>query len=434
MDRSLIIYNAVLGVGCMALPSLWFGSRLARRWGDVWPRLGLYRGQPEPAADRPRVWLQAVSVGEVAVAEAIANELWSIAPGVDLTVSTSTAKGLERATEVFGGKAGVIAFPLDLPWSVAAAAGAVRPHVFASLETEIWPNLLAMLDRRGAACLMLNGRISPRSYPGYRRMRWLMSPALGRYRHLSMISNADAQRVQGLGAQPGRVTVDGNAKYAGLLDKAKPEVTSGPARLLALSGVPLLVAGSVRSGEEDAVISAFARVRQDHPSAVLAVAPRHVERAPQWLEAARNAGLDVCAWSGLNEQNPRPGGCSVVVIDAMGALMGLYGLAEAVFVGASLVPLGGQNPMEPAAWAKPLAFGPDMDDFADARAALEEAGAARTVTDAVELAAFWGQCLAEPRQANSMGQAGRQVVAGWSGAARKAAEMIAGHLDRKGVL
>ncbi len=433
MDRSLIIYNAALGAGCLALPALWFGSRLAGSWGDVWPRLGLYGGMPS-APEGPRVWLQAVSVGEVAVAEAIANHLWSMAPHVNLTVSTSTAKGLERAHEVFGGRAGVMAFPLDLPWSVAGAAGAIRPHVFASLETEIWPNLLALLDRRGAACLMLNGRISPRSYPGYRRMRWLMAPALGHYRRLSMITSEDARRVCGLGAQPGRVTVDGNAKYAGLLDKARTEILPGPKAVLNLRGAPLLVAGSVRTGEEDAVIGAFARVRKSHANAVLAVAPRHVERAPQWLEAARRAGLSVCAWSGLGEDNPRPRDCAVVVIDTMGALMALYGLAEAVFVGASLVPLGGQNPMEPAAWARPVAYGPDMDDFADARTALEQAGGGHTVAGAAELADFWQNCLDEPRRASQAGRAGREVVAGWSGAAKNAAELIMEHLDRKGVL
>jgi len=426
------MYNLALSMAGPALPALWLGSRLAGRWGELWARLGLYRDLA-PAPPGPRVWLQAVSVGEVGVALAVAQELWARRPEINLAVSSSTAKGLERAAQVFAGRARVLPFPLEAPWAVAAACGKVRPQVYASLETELWPNLLARLDRQGAALLLLNGRISPRSFPRYQRVRPLAAGCLRRFQALSMISEADAERAIALGAPAARVRVDGNAKYAGLLEQAQATDTSEAAACLALNNAPLIVAGSVRSGEEEPVLGAFVQVLKRHPAAVLAAAPRHIERAPRWLAACQRHGLLAQAWSGLSPRAPRRPETSVVVVDAMGSLMALYGLGRAAFLGASLVPLGGQNPMEPAAWGAPLVFGPDMADFLDAAEALQAAGAAQVVGGAEELARAWGELLSDPARAAQRGQAGRRVVAGWSGAAAAAAGLILAALERRGV-
>ncbi len=371
-------------------------------------------------------------MGEVGVAAAVARELFQRLPGLRLTVTTSTAKGLERARAEFGDRAAVSIFPLDFPWAVAAAAARIRPQVYASLETEIWPNLLAWLERRGAALLLLNGRISPRSFPRYEKLAWLVRPALRRFARLSMITRADAERVLALGADPARVRVDGNAKYAGLLERVRPEEAQALAPGLALGDAPLLVAGSVRSGEEEPVLDAFGRLLERHPRAVLAVVPRHPERAPRWLEACTRRSLPAQAWSSLGPKSPRRPATRVVVVDAMGVLMPLYGLARAAFLGASLVPLGGQNPMEPAAWGIPVCYGESMEDFADAAQALEAAGAAQPVAGAGELAAFWEAALASPRAEGN--PAARQVVEGWSGAAAAAAELICEQLAAKGAL
>lgn len=431
MRKSLIAYNLALGLAGATLPGLWLGSRLARRWGELWPRLGLYRDQP-PAGDGPRVWLQAVSVGEVAVAQAVATELWARRPEIELSVSSSTAKGLERARELFAGRARVLPFPLEAPWAVAGAWQRVRPQVYASLETELWPNFLAWLDNHGCALLLLNGRISPRSFPRYRKARPLVAGCLERFALLSMIGPQDAERAVALGAPPKRVRVEGNAKYAGLAQRVAALDPAPLAARLALGGAPLLAAGSVRSGEEEAVLGAFKQVLAQHPAAVLAVAPRHVEKAPRWLATARGMGLTAQAWSELGPQSPRRPATPVVVVDAMGQLLTLYGLARAAFVGASLVPLGGQNPMEPAAWGVPVAHGPDMADFKDAAQALERASASKLVNNAEELAAWWGQMLSSPQRAASMGRAARAVVQGWSGAAQAAAGHILDALTRQG--
>jgi len=431
MDQSLILYNLALGLGCAALPPLWLGARLGRRYAEVWPRLGLYRHTPEPGPG-PRVWLQAVSVGEVAVARAVAERLWELRPDVKLIVSSSTAKGLERAAELFAGRALVAPFPLDMPWAAAAAVARLRPQVYASLETEIWPNLLALLRRSGAGVLLLNGRFSERSFPGYRRFRWLIAPALARFDHLSMIGPADAQRAVALGAPAARVSVDGNAKYAGLLERAQASDPAEAAALLKLDGAPLLVAGSMRGGEEAVVMEAFAKVRARFPRAVLAVAPRHLERGRAWLRAAAAAGLTAQSWTHLRPDAPRRPETAVVVVDVMGRLMAIYGLGAAAVVGASFVGLGGQNPMEPAAWGKPVAFGPDMSDFADASQALIEAGGGRQAADGAALGDFWLAALADPALALAWGRAGQGVVERWSRAAEAAAGHIVRRLDRRG--
>lgn len=444
MDPSLIGYNLALGVGAALLVPARLGAHLARGASgraartlvELWPRLGLYR-QLAPARRQqgaPRVWLQAVSVGEVMVARAIAQELVRLVPRVQLTVTASTATGLARARQELGLWAAVAPFPLEVPWAVAAAAARIRPHLYASLETELWPNLTAWLHRRGVACLLLNGRLSPRSFPRYRRVRSLVRGVLARLEVLSMIGPDDARRVVALGADPARVRVDGNAKYAGLAERARPELTREAAARLALGEAPLVVAGSVRRGEEEPVVGAFVRLRRQHPTAVLALVPRHPERAGRWLAACARAGLAAQLWSRLSPQAPRRAETAVVVVDVMGVLMPLYGLARVAFLGASLVPLGGQNPMEPAAWGVPMCWGRSMEDFADAAAQLQEAGAGEQVSGAEELARYWARMLAEPAEARRRGRAARGVAQGHSGAARTAAELIAAALEREGVL
>jgi len=428
-----MLYNLAAGAASAFLPPVWLASRLAGRWGELWPRVGLYR-HLAPARPGPRVWLQAVSVGEVSVAAAIAEELFAAAPRLNLTVTASTAKGLEKARQVFAHRAAVAAFPLDLPWAVMAAAAKIRPQVYASLETELWPNLLARLQSRGSSLLLLNGRLSPRSFPRYEKLRWLVRPALRRFHRLSMIGEADAQRALALGADPARVRIDGNAKYAGLARRARPQAAQALAPRLALGQAPVLAAGSVRGGEEEPVLFAFASLLKEHPQAVLIAAPRHVEKAPRWLEACGARGLKAQLWSGLSNDNPRRPDCRVVVLDAMGVLMPLYGLTRAAFLGASLVPLGGQNPMEPAAWGLPVCYGESMEDFADAAQALEEAGAAVRLAGVEDLAAFWAWVLARPAEAAQRGEAARRVVERWSGSAGAAAQLILRELETRGAL
>jgi 3-deoxy-D-manno-octulosonic-acid transferase len=368
------------------------------------------------------------------VAKAIAQELLKLCPQVQLTITTSTGKGLEEARRSLAGMARVAVFPLEMPWSVVSLAAKVQPQVYASLETELWPNLFAWLGSRGCELLLLNGRISQRSFPGYKKARTLLRPTLRRLSLLSMISDGDAKRIIELGADPAKVRVDGNAKFAGLAKRVNQEALKEIALTLDLGDAPLFVAGSTRSGEEEPVLQAFDQVLKSHSDAVLAVAPRHVEKSPNWIKASAALGLTTQYWSELSPMSPRHEDTKVVVVDAMGQLFNLYGLAFAAFIGASLVDLGGQNPMEPAAWGTLILHGRHMEDFSDAAAALAGAGAAKTVADSRELAVVLKGLLDNPAKAKASGQAGLAVVDQWSDSAKTAAILIYNALKRKGVV
>ena len=435
MKPARMAYNLAAIMAAGLLPGVWLGAKLARRWDYFWPRVGLYRDLA-PGRKGPRVWLQAVSVGEVAVAGAICEKLLHKAPAIQLYVTTSTDKGLAAARQSLGKMAAVAPFPLDLPWPVRAAASRIRPQVYASLETELWPNLLSRLAAMGTDLLLLNGRISPRSFPRYRKLNCLVEPSLRQFKRLSMIGVEDAERVMALGASPERVSVDGNAKYAGLMAKVDQVRASALGKRLGMGRRPLLVAGSVRTGEEAPVLAAFKQVLKENPDAVLAVAPRHVEKSPRWLKQAAQSGINALALGSLGPDGRLPADASLLVVDAMGLLFDFYGLAKkqggAAFAGASLVPLGGQNPMEPAAWGLPVCFGPSMEDFAEAARELEQAGAARRVEGSEGLAGFWLKALAG--KAGGMGRAAESVLKKSEAAAETAAGIILDHLAAKGLL
>ncbi len=361
-------------------------------------------------------------MGEVRVAKAIANALCEQGYKRKLTVTSSTPHGLQKARQELGLSAQVVPFPMDFIWAAKGAAQRIRPKVYVSLETEIWPNLLLSLYKQKTNILMLNGRISARSFPRYQKIRPLIDACLRFFTCFSMISEMDAERIIALGADPKKVRVDGNAKYTYLHQHA---LTTDPVleKRLNLNGRPLLVAGSVRGGEEEAVLRAFASARGH--GAVLLIAPRHVRKAGKWLALARHKGFTPAYFSELDKRLPE---VDVVVLDEMGQLLDFYGLARAAFVGASLVGKGGQNPLEPAAWGVPVAFGPHMEDFSDAsKVLLPEA--ALQVADGEQLGAFWRQCLTNEDYAQHMGRRGQAKVAGLARSADSSARLILQYME-----
>lgn len=369
--------------------------------------------------------MQAVSVGEVQVAQAIANALWEAGYGLNLTISSSTPQGLHLAQQSLGVKAQVMPFPLDFMWAVKSAAQRIRPRVYVSLETEIWPNLLCALYQQNTKILMLNGRISARSFPRYRKIKPLVSACLSFYSCFSMISQEDAERIAALGADPKKISVGGNAKYSYLSQRAKNADIGDIKTRLNLSGKKLVIAGSVRSGEEDAVLEGFKRVLLNEPDTIMLVAPRHVKRSANWLSAASAKGFMAARWSGFKV---RPQAVNVVILDEMGRLFDFYGLSTAAFVGGSLVDKGGQNPLEPSAWGVPVAFGPFMQDFVQATELLLP-HAAQQIHNTEQLASFWLNCLADKDYALNMGGQGKARVARLSEAAGNSARLILRQLD-----
>lgn len=358
-------------------------AKLKRTAGPpVRERLGVVPGDP-PAGG---FWLHAVSVGEVRLALLVLPALRRRFPGVPVHLSTGTPTGRALAAAGGGGTPpdSIAALPADLPFAMRRRLDRLRPRAVLILETEIWPNLLRLCAERGVPVLLLNGRISPRSYPRYRLLRPFVRRALGGFRSLGMQSREDAERIVRLGAPADRVRVTGNLKA----DLPAPRVDPrGVRRRLGLeSAAPLFVAGSTAAAEDGPVLRAFEALRAADARARLVLAPRHPENFAAAAAAAREAGYVVATWSGSDAgATGRNVPWDVLVVDALGVLPDLYAASDLVFVGGSLAPRGGHNVLEPAALGKPVIFGPHTENVSDSAEALVAAGAGFVARDGEEI-------------------------------------------------
>ncbi|MBT8340551.1 MAG: 3-deoxy-D-manno-octulosonic acid transferase [Desulfatitalea sp.] len=428
------IYNLIgHGIATPLIPALWFRSRRDRQEMERFhQRLGRYpqsiRGND---AERPHIWLHAVSVGEAGVAQAIAGVLWNELPDCRIMLSAATRQGLARARTQWPTPGDVFYAPFDLPAPTQRAIQHFQPDVLAILETEIWPNLIITARRAGIRTALLNGRISVRTIRRYHLVRPLMRYTLSHLDALSMISEADAHRIVSLGAPHHKVAVHGNAKF----DCPDPQADGERAKTWAadLFGLtaetPVFVAGSTREPEEGILLDAFLQIRKVFPEAVLIVAPRHTQRVPRVEQWIREKGLTSQRRTRLNAGTGFRS-APVVVLDTIGELSDAYSMARFVFCGGSLAPKGGQNLLEPALWAKPVMYGPSMEDFADAKQLVEDSGGGVQINGADELAALAIDWLKHPRKAEALGRASRRAVLSHRGAAQTHAAVVLRLLGR----
>jgi 3-deoxy-D-manno-octulosonic-acid transferase len=379
-----------------------------------------------PAAAGPRGWVHAVSVGEAIAATPLVEGLRRLYPELPLVMSTVTATGARVVTERFAGLATHRYFPLDFPASVRRAVGVIDPAFFVCMETELWPNVLRELARRGVPTMIANGRLSDRSFQRYRWLRPAMRRVLADVRVFAMRSDEDARRVIALGAAPERVVVTGNLKHDAAADP--PGAADLWRRLLGLkAGQRVWIAGSTHKGEEDAVLAAHAAGQSIHPDLALVLAPRHPERVEEVLALVLARGWRAVRRSSLPAaaRSARP---PVIVLDTVGELAQIYGIADVVFVGGSLVPRGGHNVLEPAMRRKPVLVGPHTDNFREAATLLIDAEAAVVVTDAASLAAELRTLLADPALAAKRGEAGGEAMAARHGAVAATLELVERYL------
>ncbi len=369
----------------------------------------------------PPLWLHTVSVGEVMAAAPLARELAARRPDVPLLASTVTETGRAVAEQRLPA-ARFLFFPLDFGWAVGSALDRVRPRLVLLTETELWPNFLAACAARGIPVVVINGRISPRSFPRYRAVRRWFGRVLRDVRVFCMQSQEDAERILALGAPAERVRVVGNLKYDLPTLEGKPDAASVRAGLGLPPECRLVVAGSTHRGEEEAVLTAFGATRAGRPDLCLLLAPRHPERLEEVERLARRMGLSVVRRSGLPGAGCQAG--AVILLDTMGELAGLYGAASVVFIGGSLIPHGGQNILEPAAVARPVIHGPYMGNFAQIRDAFQAHGAAVEVGGAAALQSQLEALLDDPARADRMGRAGRAIVESHRGATRRTADVV----------
>jgi len=432
-------------LSCVYRVSMWAGTgvvrlslRLLARPGSsatlVLQRAGPFDSFPSLKA-QTRFWVQAVSVGEVALARQFTVALVDRFDGCGAVLTSSTPAGQRVLDNAFSHEDRIATgpFPFDDIRSVARALDAYRPAVLILLETELWPTLIQETAARGIPIAVLNARLSARSERHYRRFASLMSPILEAVSVFGVQTDETADRLRRLGVATERVVVTGSMKYDSV---TFPAAEPDRARVLEALGLaahrhgPLVVAGSTRPGEEDALLDAFCRLHPDFPEMKLILAPRHLRRMAEVESAIDKHSL---SWRRRSEEVGGDSSAPVIVLDTIGELQSVYSLADVTFVGGGLYPgIGGHNPLEPAALGKPVIFGPHMDNCRDIADSLVEAGGATTVADATELADAVRRLLADDGLRANTGLRAREAVQSGQGATERSLDLLAGLLEPTG--
>lgn len=372
---------------------------------------------PAPSRKAP-LWIHAVSVGEVAVAATLARALPA---DQALLVTTITPTGQARARELFAGRADVAYLPFELGFAVRRFLRRFEPRALVLVEGDYWPLLLRHTERRGIPALVVNGRLSDRSFPRLLRLRGWLAPLFRPVRRFGVQSPVDRERLLALGVEEARIAVTGNLKY----ETPSPPATPGLDGLLTQLGAgrPILIAGSTMAGEEALVLEAFLEAGGG-AAALLVLAPRHPERFPQAADDVARRGLSVVRRSqaGAPGGSPRP---DVLLLDSLGELASAYRLAAGAFIGGTLVPKGGHNPLEAARWGTPVVVGPSMENFREIAEHFDRAAAWERVPDAAGLARAWRRWLADPETARALGTRGRGLIDTHRGALARTLELLA---------
>ena len=379
--------------------------------------------------DGPRVWIHAVSVGEVTAAAPIVACLKMKRPEIKVIFSTSTETGQEMAHRFIKGADAFIYFPLDISFVVRKIIKLAKADVFVLVETELWPNFLRVCKEFRIKTLMVNGRISPRSYRRYRKTAFFWRKILDNLDAAGMISMIDAERIRAIGLDSAKVKVLGNAKYDGLAAMVSPALQKEIClRFNARENEKFFVAGSTHEGEEKIVISVYQDILKRYPDFKLIIVPRHIERTNDVINLLQRANLnDFITLSDMNNGRHRNGE-RIIVVDVIGELFKVYSLATIVYCGGSLVPKGGQNILEAAAWGKVIFYGPSMEDFRQERTLLEDAGCGVTIGSAEELQREIFKALENPEELKHRGERGKEVVLSNIGAAARYADLISKHI------
>lgn len=399
---------------------------LARRGSHYLPTLPGRLGRAAGAARATGgLWLHAVSVGEVGVAATLARAL---PPQLPLLVTTVTPTGQARASAVFssgsppGGHPADIAYlPFDLGFAVRRFYDRFAPRALVLVEGDYWPLVLREARRRGLPVAVVNGRVGDRSFARLRRLRPLLGPLFSGIDRFGVQTEDDRARLVALGIAPERITVTGNLKYESPEPPRKPELEEVLRALAA--GRPILLAGSTMAGEEEQVLEAHT-IAGGGTRALLILAPRHPERWNEVDALLSVRGIASVRRSSLSS-DPRPTP-DVVLLDSLGELAALYRLATAAFIGGTLVPTGGHNPLEPARFGVPVAVGPSMHNFREMAEQFDRAAAWRRAADARALGGIWKEWLEDPAAAREQGARAARLVEENRGALQRTLEMLEG--------
>lgn len=389
----------------------------AKLWGQV----------PAREGDRPCVWLHAVSVGEVNLVATLVKELSRRRPEWQCVISTTTAAGYALAQKRFP-RQQVFYCPLDWSWATRRAMRRIRPAMLVLAELELWPNLIRAAKVRGVRVAVVNGRLSRRSFDGYRRIRPLIRRLLAHVDLIAVQNPEYAERFLALGADAAHVRTTGSMKFDGA---ETDRCNSATLRLADLAGFRpddiVFLAGSTQESEESAAIQTYQTLKIPHPRLRLVIVPRHPHRFDPVAELLAASGLRWQRRTRLDADGADPQ-ARVLLVDAVGELGAWWGTAQIAFVGGSLGNRGGQNMIEPAAYGAAVCFGPNTRNFRDVVAAMLRSDAAHEVPDAAGLTGFVRRCLAEPEFADDLGRRAQALVLNQVGATARTADLLEGLL------
>lgn len=409
------LYSVLYGLALIVSLPYWlfamlrsgkYRAGLKERFGSIARRISL------PAAGQRSVWIHAVSVGEVLAVSGLITALQARLSEIRIFISTTTQTGQALARQRFG-EHNVFYMPLDLPFAVNAVLRTIRPEMLVLAETEFWPNVLRLTKGRGASIAVVNGRISDRSLPGYRRFRGLLRQVLESVDLFLAQSEIDAKRLVEIGAMPDRVHVSGNLKFDAKIAQDSP--LSSALKNALTPNQQVLVFGSTVEGEESLLNPCFKSVLHEFPQALIVLAPRHPERFDAVAELLRSDGISFwrrTAWSG----KPISGG--VLLLDTIGELASVYSLAQFAFVGGSMVPRGGHNILEPAHFSKAILIGPHYENF---RVVVDEfiANNAIKVVPLEQMTTVALQLMRSPEEAALLGQRAKSIVVTGQGSVQR---------------
>jgi len=422
-----LLYDLVLLTSALFLIPyyLFLGMRRGKVRRGIRERLGFFTAaQSAVTVGKKILWVHAVSVGETRAAIPLLKALKAVYPDYALVLSNVT----ETGREIAGGLAEIdlcLFFPFDLSWVVKRVLRRIRPSAIIIVETEIWPNFIRQARLAGVPVVLVNGRISDRSFPRYRTARKFMQPILAQISAFCMQTELDAQRVVAIGATEERVVVTGNLKF----DMQGTTPDADQCRQLRRNfhlpmDVPIWVAGSTHAGEEEMIAASYREIVASGTSLMLIMVPRHPERCRGVYEMLRGLKLVVSLRSTLPTSEHLLAAGEVLLVDTLGEMLTFYALADLVFVGGSLVPVGGHNVLEAALLEKPVIFGPHMHNFKEIAKLLQEVGGGVMVDDQGALTALVGRLLADQERCAIMGQAGVALLKRHAGATAKTLSVI----------